>query len=71
METGYLLGESPGSWLVPDVSLTWANQPGDDYFEGSPMIAFEIVSESNHPAYIARKRKVSRMRCSRSLGYLP
>ena len=56
-EMGYLLGRNPGSWLIPDVSLTWADQPGDKYYEGAPMIAFEIVSESNNPAYIARKKK--------------
>jgi Uma2 family endonuclease len=57
IEMGYLLGRNPGSWLQPDVSITWANQAGDDYFEGSPMLAFEIVSDANRPAQIARKRK--------------
>ena len=57
IETGYLLGHDPGSWLQPDGSVTWANQAGDDYFEGAPMIAFEIVSDANRPAQIARKRK--------------
>lgn len=52
METGYLLGRDPGSWLVPDVSVTGPDQPGDQYFEGGPMIAFEIVSRSNRPAYL-------------------
>jgi Uma2 family endonuclease len=56
-EMGYLLGRDPGSWLVPDVSVTWPAQPGDKYYEGAPMIAFEIVSDSNRPAHIARKCK--------------
>lgn len=54
---GYILGTDPGWWLIPDVSITWANQPGSDYLEGAPMFAFEIVSKSNRPAHIARKRK--------------
>jgi Uma2 family endonuclease len=56
-EMGYRLGRDPGSWLQPDVSVTWANQPGDAYYESSPMIAFEIVSEANRPPQIARKLK--------------
>jgi Uma2 family endonuclease len=55
-EMGYLLGRDPGSWLQPDISVTWPNQKSVRYYEGSPMIAFEIVSESNRPAQIARKR---------------
>jgi Uma2 family endonuclease len=56
-EMGFLLGRNPGSWLVPDVSVTWVNQPGDKYYEGAPTIAFEIVSEGNRPVQIARKRQ--------------
>jgi Uma2 family endonuclease len=56
-ETGYLLGRNPGSWIVPDVSVTWAEQRGGEYLEAAPMIAFEIISESNRPTYVARKRK--------------
>src|SRR5579862_1422950 len=56
-ENGYLLGRNPGTWAIPDLSITWANQTGDAYDEGGPMIAIEIVSESNY-AYVARKRKL-------------
>ena len=52
-EEGYLLG--PLTWLQPDVSITHAGQPEDDYFEGAPALAVEIVSESNTPRKIARK----------------
>jgi Uma2 family endonuclease len=56
-ETQYLLGRSPGSWIVPDVSVTGGEQRGGDYWEGAPRIAIEIVSESNGPAYVARKQR--------------
>ncbi len=42
---GYLLSGEPRSWLQPDVSLTHPDQPGDRYYEGAPLMAFEIVSE--------------------------
>jgi Uma2 family endonuclease len=57
-ETGYLLGRSPGTWVIPDVSVTWAAQAEHKYFEGAPMIAVEIISESNYPAYVERKLKL-------------
>ena len=44
-EMGYHLG--PRHWLQPDVSLTHPDQPYGDYLEGSPLLAVEIVSESN------------------------
>ncbi|SPF34851.1 conserved hypothetical protein [Candidatus Sulfopaludibacter sp. SbA4] len=52
-EEGYLLG--PVTWLKPDVSITHANQPEGDYFEGAPALAVEVISESNTPRKIARK----------------
>ena len=37
-----------GRWLVPDVSVSWPDQPvADDWFQRSPMIAIEIVSRGN------------------------
>jgi Uma2 family endonuclease len=45
MEKGYRL--SPAHWLQPDVSLTHPDQPAHDYLEGSPLLAVEVVSESN------------------------
>ena len=44
-ETGYQL--SPCSWLQPDVSLTHPGQPIRDYYQGAPLLAVEVVSESN------------------------
>jgi Uma2 family endonuclease len=52
-EMGYRLG--PLTWLKPDCSITHAGQPGDDYYEGSPALAVEIVSPANTPRKIARK----------------
>jgi Uma2 family endonuclease len=46
MEMGYRLPGEPGSGLRPDVSLTHPNQLVDRFYIGAPLIAFEIVSES-------------------------
>jgi Uma2 family endonuclease len=54
-EMGYRLG--PLTWLSPDCSIIHAGQPGDDYFEGSPALAVEIVSDSNTPRRVARKEE--------------
>jgi Uma2 family endonuclease len=45
MEMGYLMFGEPRSWLRPDVSVTHANQAGAKYYEGAPLMVFEIVSE--------------------------
>jgi Uma2 family endonuclease len=55
MEMGYLLRGSPSSWFQPDVSVTWPDQPGDRYYERSPMIAIEIVSEHDSARNIEHK----------------
>ena len=44
IEMGYLLTHDPKSWLQPDVSVTHPNQPRGRYYEGGPLIAFEVVS---------------------------
>ena len=31
-------------WLIPDVSVTWPDQPISNWLQGAPMIAIEIVS---------------------------
>jgi Uma2 family endonuclease len=36
-----------GGWLVPDVSVTWPDQPVDEWLLGAPMIAVEIASRGN------------------------
>lgn len=45
IEMGYLVSRAPGSWLRPDVSLTHPDQPGERFYEGAPLVAFEVVSE--------------------------
>jgi Uma2 family endonuclease len=55
IEMGYFFPGDPGSWLQPDVSITRPNQPGDRYYIGAPLIAFEVVSEYNKAARIAEK----------------
>jgi Uma2 family endonuclease len=54
-EMGYKIGSNPDSWLVPDVSVTHSGQASDDYYEGAPLIAIEVISESNTAAKIDRK----------------
>ncbi len=44
-EMGYRLAGEPHSWLQPDLSLSHPEQSGEQYFQGAPLIAFEIVSE--------------------------
>jgi len=46
-EMGYKIGSKPDSWLVPDASVTHSGQASDDYYEGAPLIAIEVISESN------------------------
>jgi Uma2 family endonuclease len=55
IEMGYLLTEEPRSWLQPDVSLTHPDQPGAKYYEGSPLMAFEVVSPEDTAARLNRK----------------
>ena len=45
IEMGYRL--SKRSWLQPDVSITHPEQPNGKYFERGPLLAVEVVSESN------------------------
>jgi len=45
IEMGYLMAGEPRSWLQPDVSLTHPGQPGQRYYEGAPLMVFEVVSE--------------------------
>ena len=54
-ETGYQL--SPSTWLQPDVSLTHPQQPVQGYLQGAPLLAIEVVSESNTAASIGKKIK--------------
>jgi Uma2 family endonuclease len=55
---GYRVRRDPDSWLVPDVSITHPDQAGEDYPEGAPLLAVEIISPSNSDEQIERKRKL-------------
>jgi len=55
LEAGYLMGTDPGTWLVPDVSITHADQKGEEYYEGAPLIAIEVASESQSAPYLEAK----------------
>jgi Uma2 family endonuclease len=54
-EMGYKLTERPRSWLQPDVSITHPGQGGDKYYEGAPLVAFEIVSPDDRASDLERK----------------
>lgn len=48
MEAGCQM--SPDTWLKPDVSVTWPDQPvKNDHLQGSPMIAVKVASPGNPP----------------------
>lgn len=55
IERGYDFPGDPGTWLRPDVSLIHPDQPHDRYYIGSPLIAFEIVSENDTAADLDHK----------------
>ena len=39
-------------WLIPDVSITHADQKGDDYYLGSPALAVEVISNEKTADYV-------------------
>lgn len=54
MESGYRM--SRNTWLQPDVSVMWPDQPIENgYRRGSPVIAIEVVSPGNTAEEIQRK----------------
>jgi Uma2 family endonuclease len=53
VETGYRLSQE--RCLQPDVSINHKDQPHGDYYEGSPALAIEIVSESNTARHLEMK----------------
>ena len=57
LEWGYHVTSKPDSWLIPDLSITHPNQPGDEYYEGAPLLAVEVVSPSNTANQIVKKVK--------------
>src|ERR1017187_2764555 len=58
IEMGYLLTSDPRSWLRPDVSITYPNQPGDQYCEGAPLMVFEVVSAEDRADELDRKLRL-------------
>jgi Uma2 family endonuclease len=67
IEMGYRMGSDPGTWLVPDVSITHAGQTGDDYYEGAPLAAIEVASESQSAAHLEAKAEMYLSRGSREV----
>jgi Uma2 family endonuclease len=55
MEMGYRFPGEPGSGLRPDVSLTHPNQLIDRFYIGAPLIAFEVVSQSERAVRLDEK----------------
>ena len=55
IEMGYLFPGDPSSWLSPDVSVTHAGQAGQRYYEGAPLIVFEVVSEYDTARHLESK----------------
>jgi Uma2 family endonuclease len=55
IEMGYLVSTDPQSWLQPDVSLTHPDQPGERYYEGAPLVVFEVVSEYDTATRLNKK----------------
>lgn len=55
MEFGYKIGAT--AWLQPDVSIEYKGQTENDYLEGAPALAVEIISESNRADQMDRKVK--------------
>jgi Uma2 family endonuclease len=56
VEMGYKIGAE--NWLRPDVSIEHSGQPCDEYLEGAPALAVEVVSESNTARDLERKQKL-------------
>jgi Uma2 family endonuclease len=54
-EMGYQMGRT--AWLQPDVSIAHPGQPSGKYFEGAPLLAVEVISESNTAEFMDRKVK--------------
>jgi Uma2 family endonuclease len=52
-EMGYRFEDD--GWLIPDVSITHAGQPGDDHHLGSPALAIEVISKEKTADYVADK----------------
>ncbi len=51
-EMGYRVG---GGWLIPDVSITHADQQAGDYYLGSPALVVEVISDDNTADHVDGK----------------
>jgi len=54
-EMGYVLPGDRRSWLQPDVSIARRGQVINRFYEGAPLMAFEIVSENDSAKDLDRK----------------
>jgi len=54
-EMGYQMGADPRSWLQPDVSIAYPDQPLEDYYLGAPLLAVEVASESQSSTTLEAK----------------
>ncbi len=61
IEAGFRLGTRRGEWLQPDVSVVSLEQEEraaidpDGYYQGSPLIAVEVISPANTAETVERK----------------
>src|ERR1035441_3543326 len=55
IEMGYCVSRNPQSWLRPDLSLTHPDQPGERYYEGAPLVVFEVFSEYDTATRLDKK----------------
>jgi len=58
INVGYVIESDPKACLGPDISVTHANQPAGDYFEGAPLLAVELVSASQSAADLEAKTRI-------------
>src|SRR5689334_9065170 len=54
---GFRVTRDPDSWLIPDVSVAHPGQPGEEYLEGAPFLAVEVISQSNRADHVETKVK--------------
>ncbi len=61
VEAGYRLSTDPGTWVQPDVSFLRAERLSstrqDQYFEGAPDLAVEVISPSESAHDVNRKTR--------------
>jgi len=51
-EMGYRVGKG---WLQPDVSITHSGQPADDYYQSSPALVVEVISDDSSADHVDGK----------------